>query len=146
LAALVDRLTTRLGDGHVYRLTEAESHIPERAVRRINATDRPPEIRKVKRVARPIRLFHRPEPIEAIAPYPDDPPAQIRWRRVPRRIVKADGPERIEPEWWKPRDASAKERDYYRLEDENGRRYWVFRSGPMNAENPAQWFVHGVFH
>lgn len=146
LSMLVDRLTTRLGEGHVYRLAEAESHIPERAIRRMAPVERAPVLRKVPRVARPIRLFRRPEPIEAIAPVPDEPPAQIRWRRVPRRIVRADGPERIAPEWWKPRDAQARERDYYRIEDEEGRRYWVFRAGRMDDPTPAQWFVHGVFH
>ena len=76
------------------------------------------------------------------------------WRRVTRRVVRADGPERIAPEWWThlppPRDETAplpRTRDYYRVEDEDGRRYWIFREGLYGdgrGGNP-EWFVQGLF-
>ncbi|MBI3706945.1 MAG: DNA polymerase Y family protein [Proteobacteria bacterium] len=90
---------------------------------------------------RPLRLLGRPEPIEVIAPVPDDPPILFRWRRVPHRIARADGPERIAPEWWRQR---ALPRDYYRIEDAEGRRFWVFREGLYQA-SPLRWFLHGLF-
>ncbi len=76
---------------------------------------------------RPLRLFAQPQPIEAAGEIPEAPPASITWRRVQRRIVAAEGPERLEPEWGR-KGRTARVRDYYRLEDEAGRRYWVFRS------------------
>ncbi|MDE0386644.1 MAG: DNA polymerase Y family protein, partial [Defluviicoccus sp.] len=96
---------------------------------------------------RPIRLLAPPEPIEAVAPVPDDPPAMFRWRRVRRRVVRAEGPERIAPEWWlRPgsEDACAL-RDYYRVEDQDGRRYWLFREGLYRPGAPPAWFIHGLF-
>lgn len=77
---------------------------------------------------RPLRLFDRPEPVDAVAEVPDGPPALFTWRRLRRRIVRAEGPERIEPEWWAG-GPEARPRDYYRVEDLDGRRYWLFRAG-----------------
>ncbi len=94
--------------------------------------------------ARPISLLPIPEPIEAIAPVPDDPPLTFRWRRIQHRVVFADGPERIGPEWWK-NEASRKPRDYYRVEDLAGRRFWLYREGLYGAAEPPRWFLHGFF-
>jgi len=94
--------------------------------------------------ARPISLLPIPEPIEAIAPVPDDPPLTFRWRRIQHRVAFADGPERIEPEWWRHQD-TAKARDYYRVEDLAGRRFWLYREGPYGAPEPPRWFLHGFF-
>jgi protein ImuB len=109
---------------------------------------------------RPIRLFARPEPVEAFWVLPDDPPFRFTWRRRTHRIAQADGPERIAEEWWRPigqitdaepvGGAGASPwsldaiRDYYRVEDETGRRFWLFRSG-LPGDPPPRWFVHGVF-
>jgi protein ImuB len=84
-----------------------------------------------------------PEPIEAMAPVPDDPPLSFRWRRIFHRIAKADGPERIGPEWW--RREAGRARDYYRVEDSEGRRFWVYRDGLYGATEPPRWFLHGFF-
>jgi protein ImuB len=95
-----------------------------------------------------LRLFHRPQPIEAMAPVPDDPPVQFRWRGQLHRIRRAEGPERVAEEWWKrPIEATspARVRDYYRLEDQEGRRFWVFRAGLYEPGPPAKWWLHGVF-
>jgi protein ImuB len=93
---------------------------------------------------RPLRLFHPPQPIEVLAGVPDDPPATIVWRRLPRRIIKAEGPERLAAEWGRsPSDSLT--RDYYRVEDAEGRRYWVFRDGLFSETSRPRWYLHGLF-
>ncbi|HET8727761.1 MAG TPA: DNA polymerase Y family protein, partial [Alphaproteobacteria bacterium] len=77
-----------------------------------------------------------------MAPVPDDPPMSFRWRRVRHLVARADGPERIAPEWWR---ASGTLRDYYRIEDAEGRRFWVYREGLYAPEIPPRWFLHGLF-
>ena len=101
---------------------------------------------------RPIRLFEPPEPVEAFWLLPDDPPFRFAWRRRRHRVTRADGPERIADEWWQPAASSADPReggdairDYYRVEDEEGRRFWLFRAGLHGNDRPPRWFVHGVF-
>jgi protein ImuB len=93
--------------------------------------------------ARPLTLLPIPEPIEAIAPVPDDPPLSFLWHKVRYRIAFADGPERIGPEWWLP--MKARPRDYYRVEDVGGRRFWLYREGLYGAAEPPRWFLHGFF-
>ncbi len=93
---------------------------------------------------RPIRLLLRPEPIEAIASVPDGPPVRFRWRRVLHEIAAIEGPERIAPEWWK--NHAALTRDYFRAEDSEGRRFWLFREGLYETETALpRWFMHGLF-
>jgi protein ImuB len=114
---------------------------------------------------RPPVLLAPPEPIAVIAEVPEGAPQQFIWRRVPRRIVRSEGPERIAPEWWRhigSTETSPGTRDYYRLEDVTGARYWVFREGlyateaaeaddassVLNADDipvTPRWFVHGLF-
>ena len=93
---------------------------------------------------RPIRLFEPPQPVEAFWLLPDDPPFRFIWRRRRHRVTCADGPERIAEEWWRPEGSDAI-RDYYQVEDEEGRRFWLFRAGFPGAERPPRWFIHGVF-
>ncbi|HBF56924.1 MAG TPA: nucleotidyltransferase, partial [Afipia sp.] len=96
---------------------------------------------------RPARLLPRPEPIETVALLPDHPPVTFTWRGIRRRVRRADGPERVFGEWWK-RDAElVAVRDYFRLEDEAGERYWVYRAGDGEdaATGSHRWFMHGVF-
>jgi protein ImuB len=96
---------------------------------------------------RPIRLFEPPEPVEAFWLLPDDPPFRFTWRRRPHRVMRADGPERIAEEWWRLEGSGAVDaiRDYYRVEDEEGRRFWLFRAGLSGNDRPPRWFIHGVF-
>ena len=146
LAPLVDRLRNRLGRGHVVQSMAMQSHVPERAERWISAlsatlpTD---SLSHPNRAARALTLLTRPEPIEAMAPVPDDPPLSFRWRRVFHRVAWADGPERIGPEWWKSDPGGV--RDYYRVEDSDGRRFWVYREGLYGGAVPPRWFLHGLF-
>ncbi|MCB1513125.1 MAG: DNA polymerase Y family protein, partial [Hyphomicrobiaceae bacterium] len=139
------------GEDAVLQAMMVESHIPERAVRDVPfdaATVKnahPMEGAKDPACAeRPIRLFTRPEPVAVTAEVPDGPPAWFRWRRVSYRVARAEGPERIAPEWWRD-DCSLKTRDYFRIEDEEGRRYWLYREGFYGTADPPDWFVHGVF-
>jgi hypothetical protein len=95
--------------------------------------------------ARPLRLFEPPEPIEALAEVPDGPPARFRWRRVLHDVTHAEGPERIAPEWWRE-NGKPFTRDYFRVEDREGHRYWLFREGLYDLEpREPRWFLHGLF-
>ena len=142
-ALLIDRLANRLGAGNVFCLTPVESHVPERAMRRVPALagGRPPGDWRAP-LPRPVRLLSPPDPVEVVAPVPDDPPLMFRWRRTLHRVRRAEGPERIAGEWW--RDAGGI-RDYYRVEDESGRRYWLYRDGLYRPAPPPAWFLHGLF-
>ena len=147
VAMLVDRLSNRLGEDRVWRPAPHESWTPERTVVRAPALSEVKASWDPER-PRPLRLFARPEAIEALAPVPDDPPLRFTWRGVSRRVRRAEGPERLAQEWW--RDAAAEPgpdrvRDYYRVEDESGARFWLFRAGLYSGERPPRWFVHGLF-
>ena len=150
MAGLIDRLQNRLGPNRVVQLIPVESHLPERAEVQ-DAAQPSYSLKRLKprpgfplKSTRPLALLPIPEPIEAIAPVPDDPPLSFRWRRIQHRVAFADGPERIGPEWWRA-EASPKVRDYYRVEDQAGRRFWLYREGLYGAAEPPRWFLHGFF-
>jgi protein ImuB len=149
-ALLVDRLTNRLSAARVSRAAPRASHIPERAQARLPAlNDLAHAQRKAWPLAsgpaRPPFLLASPEPIHVIAEVPEGPPARFTWRRVEHRVTRAQGPQRIAPEWWREIGGRAsRTRDYYRIEDEGGAGYWVFREGLYGEEQPA-WFLHGLF-
>jgi protein ImuB len=153
LDRLIDRLSARFGSRRVMRLIANDSHIPELA-----ATPLPAQagtildagwaaFRRFRSGAelspRPLRLLVKPEPIEAIAAIPDGPPVRFRWRRAFHEVVAADGPERIEGAWWSEEGGPA--RDYFRVEDKAGHRYWLFRAGLYRSTVRPQWFLHGTF-
>jgi protein ImuB len=93
--------------------------------------------------ARPTRLLDPPQPVEATALLPDHPPAFFVWRRIRHRVLKADGPERVMGEWWVSDGERVGFRDYYRVENEAGSRFWLFRDGP--ADRGGRWWLHGIF-
>lgn len=147
ISDLVDTLANRVGERAIYRAAPVASDVPERSVCRIPAMAAETGATWPGHWPRPARLLTHPEPIEAIALLPDNPPVSFTWRGIRRRVKRADGPERVHAEWWK-RDAElAAIRDYFRVEDDSGERYWLFRSG--NGEDPGtgshRWFLHGVF-
>jgi protein ImuB len=154
LAPLVDRLSNRLGRDAVSQLVPRASHIPERAQRRVPAlspgTGAPFPARDLHGPApsRPLRLLARPEPIEAVAPLPDEPPVLFRWRQALHKVRAVRGPERLAPEWWREPDADpvATTRDYFAVEDTEGGRFWLFREGLYTgvAAMP-RWYLHGLF-
>jgi len=93
-----------------------------------------------------VRLFARPEAIEAIAEVPDGPPVRFRWRKVLHEVVSAEGPERIAMEWWRNDQGRALTRDYFRVEDREGARFWLYREGLYGRESERpRWFLHGLF-
>ena len=151
LAPLVDRLINRLGENRVWRADPFESHVPERSVIRVAPlAPRPIIIRWDTDRPRPARLLRRPEPITAMAVVPDNPPVLFTWRGRPHRIRHAEGPERIGQEWWRAGvdgtdTGPGKIRDYYRVEDEAGGRFWIFRQGLFGAGDDPKWWLHGLF-
>ena len=156
LCHLVDRLSARLGARRVQRLAAQDSHIPEAAeaalpAQAVNGDAGWNAFRRYRQEAalspRPLRLLTRPEPIEAVAEVPDGPPLRFRWRRALHEVVAAEGPERIEGAWWSEHGGPA--RDYFRVEDKSGLRFWLFRAGlyrdlAQGAAAPS-WFLHGMF-
>jgi protein ImuB len=150
LAALIDRLQARLGEPAVRRPAFKESWVPERSETWTPAGAEPlaPPERDDARL-RPILLFEAPEPVQTLAVLPDGVPGRFIWRRASRRVVKAEGPERLGAEWWpEPDDKPQRTRDYYRVEDENGRRYWLYREGLYgreDADRAPSWWIAGVF-
>ena len=149
LAPLMDRLANRLGADRLARPTPEESHMPERAIRMVQPLAETKKKSWPNLPQRPTRLLPNPEPIDVTAPIPDDPPIMFRWRRIMHRVTWAEGPERIAPEWWRPTSNDANEsretRDYYRVQDEAGGRYWVYRAGLYEQGKTPRWFLHGVF-
>ncbi|WP_271067043.1 DNA polymerase Y family protein [Caulobacter sp. NIBR1757] len=167
LAALLDRLGARLGETAAFHLEAKASWLPEHSQARRPAGEGPPVAAEPPPLPdRPLLLLDPPEPVTVpLASLPDGPPASFVWRRVTHRVSRAQGPERLSAEWWKPskRPLPERTRDYYRVEDREGRRYWLFREGLYEREDqaveppapgetqgrlidrPPGWWMHGVF-
>ena len=147
LSVLLDRLVNRLGAERMYRVAPVESDVPERSVRRIPALAPPTRRTWPVELPRPARLLSPPQPVRALAPLPDHPPVAFTWRRKRFRVRRADGPERIHGEWWRRDAETLAVRDYFQVEDEDGRRFWLFRRGDgVDAETgDLSWFLHGIF-
>ena len=158
LARLVDRLTVKLGPRAVRRPQPEESHLPERASGWVSATSSLRGATATKQSSancsaplartamRPPRLLDRPEAIDVIYATPEGMPRRFVWRRSVHDIARVEGPERIAPEWWR-QPSSARLRDYYRVEDADGRRYWIYREGLIGDGRGGLpgWFIHGLF-
>ena len=145
---LADRLANRLGTHAVTRPIPCKSHTPERAEKLVSIIEHGYadwSDEAVSSVApRPLRLLRHPEPVETVALLPDHPPIRFRWRGGNHRIGRATGPERLAPEWWRAGTRHAT-RDYFRVEDQNGRRYWLFREGLTERGEIPVWYLHGLF-
>lgn len=155
LVELIDRLSTRLGAASLRRLVSHDSHIPEQAQLALPAINMPmpgpwatphagdPQLR-------PLFLFDPPQPVEVVAEVPDGPPHRFRWRRKLHEVRLYEGPERIASEWWRRKQGEnpgqgGLTRDYYRIEDARGRRYWIFRHGLYTEKPDPGWYLHGLF-
>jgi protein ImuB len=146
LAAFVDRLSVRLGPAAVRRPVNEASHIPERAQSwqpPLEPTHAPP-VQPCTR-ARPLKLLDRPERIAVLYASPDGFPQKFRWRGGVHEVVRVEGPERIAPEWWRER-STARLRDYYRIEDARGGRYWIYRGGILGDGRGGvpDWYLQGL--
>mgnify|MGYP001042658904 CR=1 FL=1 len=147
ISDLIDVIANRLGTSRLYRFAPVESDVPERSVKRVAPSAPDDSANWPGEWPRPSRLLSPPEPIETMALLPDNPPVWFTWRGVRRRVARADGPERVFGEWWLREAETNSVRDYFRVEDEGGERFWVFRAG--DGEDPAtgshRWFLHGIF-
>ncbi|MCZ8349309.1 MAG: DNA polymerase Y family protein [Rhizobium sp.] len=155
LTRFLDQVTARLGERALRLPVALASHWPERASIHAPATDAlkttdlavswPQISLRPVRALRPLRLLHRPEEVEVMSVVPDGPPASFRWRRVQRRVVRAEGPERLSPEWWVDGE-EAPPRDYFRIEDADGQRFWLYREGLYERRTVTpNWFLQGFF-
>ena len=166
VARLIDRLSVKLGPERVRRPTARASHVPERASGweegNLPALSReglgvgfessgsqtlaPTPYPSLERAGKPQRLLDRAEAIGVIYATPEGLPRRFVWRRAVHDVVKAEGPERISPEWWRER-GTARLRDYYRVEDRDGRRFWIFREGRHGDGRGGDpiWYLHGLF-
>ena len=145
---LIDTLANRLGrSGRLYRLDPGDSFVPERSVQKVAPTAPLPELAWPENWPRPARLFAKPEPVTAMALLPDQPPTAFTWRGQRRRVIRADGPERVHGEWWRRPGELWAVRDYFQLETESGERFWVFRrgDGEWAPSGDLSWFLHGLF-
>ncbi len=145
-------MQARLGEGAARRPQGVESHLPERSERWIAAGPQAPAAVPPPSRPRPLLMFDPPEPVDAIAELPDSAPSRFIWRRAAHRVAKAQGPERLSPEWWRPAPAQgpSRTRDYYAVEDQDGRRFWLFRDGLYERpegedDRMPQWWIQGVF-
>lgn len=142
LSELLDRISGKFGASNIYRYVPDEHYWPERSFKAALSINEPVQtIWKMDR-PRPLQLLNKPEIIDVTAPIPDYPPMNFRYKGKLHKIIKADGPERIEQEWWLQQ---GQHRDYYAVEDEEGHRYWLFRLGHYDVAKSYQWFIHGFF-
>lgn len=141
IAELLDNIAGKVGMEAIHRYLPQEHHWPEHSIREVFSLEEQPVTEWHTDRPRPLLLLPRPEPIEVMVALPDYPPLHFRYRGDLIKVAKADGPERIEQEWWLQ---TGPPRDYYRVEDENGARYWLFRLGLYGDEKP-EWFLHGFF-
>ncbi|TWR25216.1 DNA polymerase Y family protein [Mucilaginibacter pallidiroseus] len=139
---LLDRLAGKVGAESILRYLPNEHYWPERSIKKALSLQENPATDWRTDRPRPTQLLARPEPVEVSAPIPDYPPMLFIYKGKRHAIKKADGPERIEREWWID---EGEHRDYYNVEDENGCRYWLFRSGHYAGTKGNQWFIHGFF-
>ncbi len=140
LSELIDHLAAKAGANTIHRYVPEEHYWPERSYRIATSLHELPATEWKTDKLRPVLVLRRPDPIEVTAPIPDYPPMLFRHNGKVHTVVKADGPERIEQEWWLQQ---GQHRDYYRVEDERGSRYWIFRLGHYDEE--YKWFLHGFF-
>jgi len=145
ISHLVDRLTTRFGRAALAQLQPVASHIPERAdvlaAPLAHMPDPSPSLSE-----RPQRLLDHPEEVRVLYAVPEGPPMQFQWRRRSYRMARYQGPERIAPEWWQDRPGT-RLRDYFKIEDEAGHRFWLYREGLHDdgRGGSPRWFLHGIF-
>jgi protein ImuB len=157
IAFLIDRLSARFGEHRVQRFVPQDTHIPEAAGVAVPAQDRDFTAQNwtLKRQAsdpprRPLRLLEKPEEVFSVmASVPDGPPNRFRWRQCLHEVTRAEGPERIAMEWWRrsnPKNSLGLTRDYFRVETQEGQRFWLYRDGLYHQTGMApRWYLQGIF-
>lgn len=142
VAELLDRIETKITGSIISKYLPVEHYWPERSIKKATSIAEQPAMVWKANKPRPTQLLNHPERVEVTAPIPDYPPMLFIYKGKAHLVKKADGPERIESEWWLE---AGEHRDYYLLEDEDGKRYWVFRSGHYAPNKQGKWFLHGFF-
>jgi protein ImuB len=148
IAFLIDRLAARFGETRVQRFVPQDTHVPEAAGVAIPAQERDFDSAWTRKRGpddpprRPLRLLEKPEEIIAVAGFPDDPPKRFRWRRAHFAVSRAEGPERIAMQWWRREGLT---RDYFRVETDDGQRFWLYRDGLYHQVGAPRWYLQGVF-
>jgi protein ImuB len=148
LAPLLDRLRVRFGPDSVSRFRPRDEHLPEYAAIRAPADAGPfawPRPEPGEPPLRPLFLYDPPQRVSVIAEVPDGPPRRFGWRGQQHRVVRHEGPERIAYPWWKHPEGHGPTRDYYRVEDDMGQRFWLFRHGLYSESDNPDWYIHGLF-
>jgi protein ImuB len=161
VSALIDRIAARIGGHRVLVYLPQDTHIPERTERIVPAQHYLKQASQAEwnmpiegePPLRPLQLFERPEEIEVkLVEVPDGAPPRFTWRRTTHAVLRVEGPERVAMEWWKPERQLT--RDYFRIEDDRGLRFWIYRDGLYDGEidpdedgkkRAPKWYVHGVF-
>jgi protein ImuB len=142
ITELLDRLAVKIGESSIHRYLPQEHYWPERSLKLATSIQERTDVTWCRDRPRPTQLLAHPQRIEVTVPVPDYPPLLFRYKGKVHQVKKADGPERIEREWWID---GGEHRDYYVVEDGEGQRYWLFRSGHYTGEKSHQWFIHGFF-
>jgi protein ImuB len=142
LAELLDRIAMKTSEKNIHRYLPDEHYLPEESFKPAVSITETTVAKWQLDQPRPVLLLDKPERIEVMAPVPDYPPMLFIYNGKRHKIIRADGPERIEQPWWLH---PGEHRDYYYVEDEEGRRYWLFRSGHYQGDKTNQWFIHGFF-
>jgi len=141
VAELLDKIGSKIGPDKIHRYLPSEHYLPEESYKKaINMQEKTTTQWQTDRL-RPVCLLPEPQRIQVTVPLPDYPPLSFQYQKKPYKVVRADGPERIEQRWW---EKDGPHRDYYSVEDENGARYWIFRSGHYDEDKSA-WYLHGFF-
>jgi len=141
IAELLDRIAVKVGMNTIHRYLPDEHHWPERSYKLATSLQEEATTTWRDDLPRPVHLLPNPELIEVTVAMPDYPPMLFKYKGNLHRVQKADGPERIEQEWWIEQGLY---RDYYCIEDDKGERYWLFRLGHYQHAEP-KWFIHGFF-
>lgn len=141
VAELIDRIANKIGNNNIQRYLPDEHYWPERAIILASSLEDTAQTSWRKDLPRPVHLLANPEQIEVSVPIPDYPPMLFIYKGNRHTVKKADGPERIEQEWWLQQGLY---RDYYNVEDDTGARFWIFRSGSYSGSQP-KWYLHGFF-
>jgi protein ImuB len=142
VSELLDRITGKFGSSVLHRYLPDEHYWPERSIKLAASLDEQPTTKWVTSKRRPVLLLRQPQLIQVTAPVPDYPPMNFQYKGKLHKIIRADGPERVEQEWWLQQ---GQHRDYYCVEDEDGCRYWIFRLGHYDADKQYGWYLHGYF-
>ena len=142
LSELLDRISGKIANVCIHRYLPDEHYWPERSIKPAASLEEKTTTNWQTGKARPLQLLAKPESVEVTSPHPDYPPMLFFYKGKRHKVTRADGPERIEQEWWLQQ---GEHRDYYSVEDEEGYRYWIFRLGHYGTENYSGWFMHGFF-